>query len=132
MQTARTLPLWATALLLCVASAFLDTPAAARQVSPQDQSMHSDHADHEGMPMGTQQQTQLDAAHQRNLLADKKESEFNHHLAGFFVILAGVFILADGILTRRWCFLRLVWPSCFLLSGRSEERRVGKECRSRW
>ena len=117
MQTARTLLLWATALLLCVASAFLDTPAAARQVSPQDQSMHSDHADHEGMPMGTQQQTQLDAAHQRNLLADKKESEFNHHLAGFFVILAGVFILADGILTRRWCFLRLVWPSCFLLSG---------------
>jgi len=25
---------------------------------------------------------------------DKKESEFNHHLAGFFVVLAGLFVFA--------------------------------------
>ncbi len=51
------------------------------------------------------------------LLADKKESEFNHHLAGFLVVLGGVFILAQTTLTNRWSFARYVWPSSFLLSG---------------
>jgi putative copper resistance protein D len=86
-------------------------------LSAQDHSMHADHAGHEGMSMAMDEQTQLDASHQAKLLADKKESEFNHHLAGFFVILAGVFILAQGALTRRWSFLRFAWPSCFLFSG---------------
>src|SRR5260370_20557108 len=61
--------------------------------------------------------SQMDAGVQRKLLADKKESEFNHHLAGFFVILAGIFIFAEGVLARRWSFLRFAWPACFLLSG---------------
>jgi putative copper resistance protein D len=67
------------------------------------------------MPMDDH--AQMDPAEQRKLLADKKESEFNHHLAGFFVILAGIFIFADGALTRRWPLLRFAWPACFLLSG---------------
>jgi hypothetical protein len=50
-------------------------------------------------------------------LADKKESESNHHLAGFLVLLAGVFILAQGSLAARWPGVRFVWPSCFLLAG---------------
>jgi len=79
--------------------------------------MPADHTGHEGMTMPMDDQTQMDAAHQRKLLADKKESEFNHHLAGFFVILAGIFILAEGTLSRRWSFLRFAWPACFLLSG---------------
>ena len=51
------------------------------------------------------------------LLADKRESEFNHHLAGFFVVLAGVFILAEGRLKARWRNIRYAWPICFLLAG---------------
>jgi hypothetical protein len=31
--------------------------------------------------------SQMDASQQSRLLADKRESEFNHHLAGFFAVL---------------------------------------------
>jgi hypothetical protein len=34
----------------------------------------------------------------RKILADK--AEFNHHLAGFFVIVAGIFILFQSILQK--------------------------------
>ena len=54
---------------------------------------------------------------QAKLLADKKESEFNHHLAGFFVALGAVFILFQERLTKRWRGVKYVWPACFLLSG---------------
>jgi drug/metabolite transporter (DMT)-like permease len=50
-------------------------------------------------------------------LADKQESEFNHHLAGFFVIFAGVFILAESTLAKRWPLVCYVWPTCFLAAG---------------
>ncbi len=87
------------------------------QLSARDHSAHLDHTGHEAMSMTMDEQPQMDAAQQRKLLADKKESEFNHHLAGFFVILAGIFILGGDTLTRRWSFLRFAWPACFLLSG---------------
>jgi len=51
------------------------------------------------------------------LAADKRESEFNHHLAGFFVVLAGIFILAEPRLSIRWPKIRYAWPVCFLLAG---------------
>jgi hypothetical protein len=51
------------------------------------------------------------------LAADKRESEFNHHLAGFFVVLAGIFILAEPGLSTRWPNVRYAWPVCFLLAG---------------
>jgi copper resistance protein D len=88
-----------------------------QQASAQDHSMHSGHTGHEVMPMAMDEQTQMDAAEKSKLLADKEESEFNHHLAGFFIILAGVFILAEGTLPQRRPFLRFAWPYCFLLSG---------------
>jgi copper resistance protein D len=50
-------------------------------------------------------------------IADKRESEFSHHLAGFLILLAGVFILAQSRLAARWPGVRFVWPSCFLLAG---------------
>ena len=50
-------------------------------------------------------------------LADKKESEFNHHLAGLFVIVAGMFILSESYLAKRWPRIRFVWPVCFLAVG---------------
>lgn len=50
-------------------------------------------------------------------LADKQESEFNHHLAGLFVILAGIFILSESYVARRWPLARYAWPTCFLAAG---------------
>ena len=76
---------------------------------------HSGHDMHTGMSMPMD-----DAAvtpSQAKLLADKRESEFNHHIAGLFVLLAGLIILADGSLHDRLRFASLVWPVCFLLSG---------------
>jgi len=86
-------------------------------VSAEDHSTDSSQDGHKGMSMVTDEQTQMDAPERAKLLTDKKESEFNHHLAGFYVILAGVFILAEGTLCHRWPFFRLASPFCFLLSG---------------
>src|SRR5262249_34959372 len=71
--------------------------------------------DHDGMSMPMDKP--LDPAAQAKLLADKKESEFNHHLAGFFVVLAGLFILTSDHLNTRWPAIKYAWPLCFLLSG---------------
>jgi len=58
-----------------------------------------------------------DPTAEAKLLADKRESEFNHHLAGFFVVLAGLFILAEADIRNRWPSVRYAWPLCFVLSG---------------
>jgi len=50
-------------------------------------------------------------------LADIRESEFNHHLAGYLVILAGIFLLGEKHLAQRWPAARYVWPCCFLAAG---------------
>lgn len=50
-------------------------------------------------------------------LADKRESELNHHLVGLFVIFAGIFILAESHLSKRWPVVRYAWPMCFLAAG---------------
>src|SRR5205807_6418303 len=85
----------------------------------QDHSM-SVHETHMGMTAAAD--GALDPARQAKLLADKRESEFNHHLAGFFVVLAGLFILAETNLPERGPWVRFAWPVCFVLSGiRSEE-----------
>jgi len=51
------------------------------------------------------------------LLADKRESEFNHHLAGLLIVLAGIFILTQELLAAHWPIARYAWPFCFLLTG---------------
>ena len=58
-----------------------------------------------------------DPARQAKLLADKKESEFNHHLAGILVALAGLLILTGEKFKNRWTWIKYAWPVCFLLSG---------------
>src|SRR5215475_5499755 len=73
------------------------------------------HHDHAGMDMPMDDHP--DPAMQVKLLADKKESEFNHHLAGIFVVLAGLFILSGEKLKNRWPAIKYAWPLCFLLSG---------------
>jgi hypothetical protein len=50
-------------------------------------------------------------------LADKQESEFNHHLAGVLLIVAGIFILSEKYIFRRLSLVRYVWPMCFLIAG---------------
>lgn len=73
------------------------------------------HEMHDGMSMPMD--SHPDAAAQAALEAWKRESEFNHHLAGFLVLVAGLLILADGSIGQRWVIGRHVWPLCFLLSG---------------
>jgi putative copper resistance protein D len=69
------------------------------------------------MSMPMSDQSQSGSAQQSVVLKNKKESEFNHHLAGFLVILAGLFLLVEGALRQRWPLARFAWPSCFLLAG---------------
>jgi hypothetical protein len=59
----------------------------------------------------------LDRAHRRNCSRTKTESEFNHHLAGFFVALGGAFILFQTPLGKRLKAVHYIWPASFLLSG---------------
>jgi hypothetical protein len=67
--------------------------------------------EHAGMSMPT------DGPTEALRLSWQRESESNHHLIGFFVVLAGVFILAQDALKKRFPAVRYVWPACFLLSG---------------
>ena len=83
----------------------------------QDNPMYYDHGGHEGMSMAMDEPAQMDATQKSKLLADKKESEFNHHLAGILVILAGLLIFAKDTLFPDRSFFRYAWPICFLLSG---------------
>src|ERR1700745_850344 len=59
-----------------------------------DPSPHDMHEMHDGMSMPIEHS--LNAETQAKLLADKRESEFNHHLAGLLVLAAGLFIIAEG------------------------------------
>jgi hypothetical protein len=50
-------------------------------------------------------------------LADKRESEFNHHLAGVMLILAALFFLGQERLARRWPAAHYAWAACLLFAG---------------
>src|ERR1051325_1101260 len=83
-----------------------------RAALAQERSVHDMHAGM-SMPMDEAADVQTKA----KLLADKRESEFNHHVAGFFVVLAGLFILAEKNARERRPWIRFAWPACFVLSG---------------
>jgi hypothetical protein len=74
----------------------------------------SGHAGHEGMSKHMEHSNTTDEA---TLLAWKRESEFNHHLAGLFVLIGGVVLLAQTELRQRWSAAHFVWPATLLLSG---------------
>jgi putative copper resistance protein D len=76
-------------------------------------SQQSAHDEHEGMSMSADEPGPTDAT----LLSWKRESEGNHHLIGFFLALSGLFILAQGTVTKRFPLVAYVWPACFVLSG---------------
>lgn len=50
-------------------------------------------------------------------LAWKHESELVHHLAGLLVLLAGILLLGQDRLAKRWSSVRYAWPICFLAAG---------------
>jgi hypothetical protein len=70
-------------------------PFAATTVAGQEQPTHHNHGGNQGMAMPTDgpMDETAHAKMEAKTLADKEESEFNHHLAGFFLALAGVFLL---------------------------------------
>jgi hypothetical protein len=96
-------------LTLAAIGSFLLTAPAVRA---EDDPAHGMHA---GMSMPTNDS--VEPAIQAKLLADKRESEFNHHLAGLLVVVAGLFLLADGSVRERRLATRYLWPLCFLVSG---------------
>ena len=106
----KLLPVFLGLLLLIVLILFLgvNQPMARSQEHP---------IDHEHGGMSMMMDMPMRPAAQAKLLADKRESEFNHHLAGFFVFLAGIFILFEERLKNRWSGVRYAWPLCFFLSG---------------
>ena len=96
--------------MLLAVMLMLAVPTAAKS---EQRSPHEGHA-HEGMAMDAQAIT---PDLQAKLLADRKGSEFNHHLAGFLVALGAVFMLFQDRLKRRWPAVKHLWPACFLISG---------------
>lgn len=76
---------------------------ASQAAWPQEQS----HDDHAGMMMPSNEPTQAD------LLSWQRESEGNHHLIGFFIVLSGLCLLAQ----KKLPAITYAWPVCFLLSG---------------
>ena len=97
-----------TLFMFSISLLFLLTPLAR----PQQHDM--DHMP--GMKMNVPAAPE-DPAQAAKRLADKQESEFNHHLAGLFVILAGAFILAGSHLVTRLPVVRYAWSTCFLAAG---------------
>src|SRR6267143_894303 len=108
----RSKPAAATILALAFSLLILHLSGFRSNADAQDHPAHDDHA---GMSMPMEQG--VDPAAEAKLLADKRESELNHHLAGFFVVLAGLFILAEADIRKRWPAVRYAWPLCFFLSG---------------
>jgi copper resistance protein D len=99
-------------IVLAITVVFL-TPQLARCAD--DAPSHDMDGMHDGMSMPMD--NSADAGTQAKLLADKRESEFNHHLAGLLVLAAGLFMIAGGNVRERRPLVQQAWPLCFLLSG---------------
>jgi hypothetical protein len=101
------------AALLLVLAVFRASPAWPRQ-----HDMHSMMPSKDAMASGPSAPSPAEEAlKEKTRLADKHESEFNHRLAGFFLIFAGIFVLLQDRLVRLWPRARYAWPFCFLIVG---------------
>lgn len=94
-------------------------PLNVASVAAKATSKNPPHTGHEGMEMSMPMAdvSPSDPERQATALKNKQESEFNHHLAGLLIILAGLFLLGDSALRERWPLTRFAWPACFLLAG---------------
>lgn len=115
-----------SSLLVVICAAFLAAPGWTYHppqlpqsdmggMSMSHMSEMGDMADMPGMEHAAA--TEETPAQRAKHLADKRESEFNHHLAGVLVILAALFFLGQPALTKRWPAARYAWPTCFLIAG---------------
>jgi hypothetical protein len=111
-------------LILVICVVFLSAPAWTYHPAPGPKSDMGDMSDMSGMGDMTDMPSMDRAAaieetpaQKAKHLADKRESEFNHHLAGLLVILAALFFLLQPTLTKRWPSARYAWPMCFLIAG---------------
>ena len=105
-------------LAACIVVAVLfvfGTPQASAHAGPPD----AVHAGHQGMDMSMPMHdaTPNHQSQQAIAVRDKEESEFNHHLAGLLVVLAGLFLLAETTLGQHRTWTRFAWPVCFLVCG---------------
>ena len=100
----------ARAVVLCFAASSLLTPHLVLGAETDGMS-----GMHEGMSMPMD--SHIDVVSQAELLAYKRESEFNHHLAGLLVLIAGLVMLAEGSTRHHGSLAQHVWPICFLVSG---------------
>ena len=120
-QEARKRKVKMPALLAFILALFLMSGPflAAQQSAPQNTPQSNpEMQDMPGMDMSHGSMSMEETpAQQAKQAADKRESEFNHHLAGFLVILAGLFLLVQDRFANRWPGVRYVWPCCFLLAG---------------
>src|SRR5262245_377042 len=98
--------------IFCVVMLMFALAAAAKPEQPS----HEGHGAHDGRHMTIDAQA-ITPDSQAKLMADRKESEFNHHLAGLFVALGAMFMFFQDRLTKRWPAVKHFWPACFLISG---------------
>jgi hypothetical protein len=116
--------LWTTGALglALILAVFLFPPAWTQHpnIAPQPEMTGMDDVpDMAGMPdmqhgAAVEVETQEARAKQ---LADKRESEFNHHLAGVLLILAALFFLVQNRLAGRWPAAHYAWAACLLFAG---------------
>jgi hypothetical protein len=116
--------MWAagTLLLVLTLAVFLFAPAWTQHPNiPAQQEMAGMDDMHD---MADMPDMQHDAAAQEETpevrakhLADKRESEFNHHLAGALLILAALFFLGQNRLAVRWPAAQYAWAACLLFAG---------------
>ena len=106
---------WRVIAIFCAAS--LLTLGTA-QATPQVSAAPPANGEHESMDMDMSMPDHASSGpEQQAAIKDKKESEFNHHLAGFLVVLAGLFLVGEGRLRQNRPWTRFAWPACFLVCG---------------
>src|ERR1051325_1867752 len=107
-------------ILLSIVPWFLTTGmAAGLDAQPMHDPMHHERDANQSMEMAANEPADAaaQAKLQAKLLADKNESERNHHIAGFFLVMAGFFVLFQSSLRKRWPVEKYVWLLCFFLAG---------------
>ncbi|HEY6126804.1 MAG TPA: hypothetical protein VIW23_01355 [Candidatus Acidoferrum sp.] len=119
-RAARRAQVGLAVILLSIVPWFLTTGmAAGLDAQPMHDPMHHERDANQSMEMAANEPADAaaQAKLQAKLLADKNESERNHHIAGFFLVMAGFFVLFQSSLRKRWPVVKYVWPLCFLLAG---------------
>lgn len=83
---------------------------------PRLATVQSDHHTHSQAPR-SEQQPSPEVAATPELLRGEPFSEFNHRLAGIFLVVGGLFFLAQNSFFMRWRFGKYVFPLCMFLPG---------------